>query len=149
MCGVYCGGDEVVASIGVGLMGYDTYKTSPGGCVNLSRSYLNTQSCPCVAPRVSSSNAMCKRWRLVSKSEADSGRRGMIKLLPSIPRQCHDSTLSTPLHVDEGSQCCQMDSHQNEWHVAPETTISRPFCAILFWLVVFDLGKIRSNDLGI
>ena len=52
MCCVYCGGDEVFTSIGVGLLGYDTYKTTPGGCANLSRSYLDIQSCPCFAPRV-------------------------------------------------------------------------------------------------
>lgn len=73
----------------------------------------------------------------------------MIKLLPSVPRQCHDSTLSTPLHVDEGSQCRQVNCYQNERHIAPESTARRPLCAIPLWLVVFGLDKFRSNDLGI
>ena len=53
-----------VFSRGVGVLGYDTRETTHGGCVNLSRSYLDIQSCPCVAPRVVSSDAICKRWRI-------------------------------------------------------------------------------------
>ena len=51
-CVVYIVVIMKVFSRGVGLLGYDTRETTHGGCVNLSRSYLDIQSCPCFAPRV-------------------------------------------------------------------------------------------------
>jgi hypothetical protein len=73
----------------------------------------------------------------------------MVKLMPSDPRHCHDFILSTPLHVDEGCQCCQMSSHQDEWHVMPETTNLRLLGAISLWVVVINLVELRSNNLSI
>jgi hypothetical protein len=83
------------------------------------------------------------------EAKLESGRPVTVKLLPSAPRQWLDSTLSTPLHVDESSQCCEVSSHENEWQVTPEATKHRPLCAIVLWLVVFNLAKIRSSDLSI